>query len=369
MNSYRAHIECNCSERELIDTFNFLDAVLHKEHGFQAGSDWVPSFTFCLQELGEGYQRHVPSSPEAILSEVKRFLRFGLGDLERTQIVLTVTIEDDAGLDIFTYRYFFLIINKLLRKQDRAYIDCPDTYYHKVGSYFFLQTLSQAPVELWRRGAGGREKKLLQNFSLSSEWLPAMYLPKRSSELYRVLENPLFKDIESLKTALQTCHEHANRLNFAQEKELCNKTVQEQYAFCLGRYFSYWLNGMLSEIEISEQLYSTPGISQLLFALLCKKILGQKKRPGQRDAEKLLEICRDFGDCILQVAENIVSHTEGGVLSVRINDNWGKIEDVFQAKNQGSARWYMRISLVDFSRGSILDNIKGKSGVNGLGNR
>lgn len=366
MNSYRAHIECNCSERELIDTFNFLDAVLHKEHGFQAGSDWVPSFTFCLQELGEGYQRHVPSSPEAILSEVKRFLRFGLGDLERTQIVLTVTIEDDAGLDIFTYRYFFLIINKLLRKQDRAYIDCPDTYYHKVGSYFFLQTLSQAPVELWRRGAGGREKKLLQNFSLSSEWLPAMYLPKRSSELYRVLENPLFKDIESLKTALQTCHEHANRLNFAQEKELCNKTVQEQYAFCLGRYFSYWLNGMLSEIEISEQLYSTPGISQLLFALLCKKILGQKKRPGQRDAEKLLEICRDFGDCILQVAENIVSHTEGGVLSVRINDNWGKIEDVFQAKNQGSARWYMRISLVDFSRGSILDNIKGKSGVNGL---
>ena len=42
MNSYRAHIECNCSERELIDTFNFLDAVLHKEHGFQAGSDWVP---------------------------------------------------------------------------------------------------------------------------------------------------------------------------------------------------------------------------------------------------------------------------------------------------------------------------------------
>lgn len=366
MDRYRAYVECKCSEHVLIDAFNFLYAVFHKDPAFRAGPGWASSFAFRLLEIGEGYRRHVVSSPKAPLSQARRFLGFGPGDLARTQIVLTITIEDDAELDIFTYRYLFLIMNTLLREQDRVYLDCPDAYYHKIGSYFFLQTLSQAPVELRQRRADGMEKKLPQDFSLSSEWLPAIYLRNRSSEFYEVLANPLFKNIEGLKAALQTHLENAGRLYFAQDNELWNKPVREQYTSCLERYFTGWLNGMLSETEIAERLYSTPGISQLLFALLCGKMWGQKNRPSQREAEKLLEICCDFGDCVLQVAENIVSHTEGGVLSVRINDNWDKIKGVFQAKDPKSARWYMRISLVDFSQSSILDNVKEKSGVDGL---
>lgn len=363
MDSYRAYIECTCSEHVLIDVFNFLDEVFHREYAFQAGLDWAPSFAFRLLELRRGYRPYTVSSPEATISQVKRFLSFGQDDLDRTQIILTITIEDDAELDIFTYRYFFLILNKLLRKQDRAYLDCPDVYYHKIGSYFFLQTLSQASVELRQRSVGGKAKKLPQVFSLSSEWLPAIYLHNRSSEVYEVLANPLFKNIEGLKAALQTHRENAGRLSFSQDSGLRRKPVREQYASCLEHYFAGWLSGMLAEIEIAERLYSTPGISQLLFALLCGKIWGQKKRPSLHDAEKLLEICCDFGDCILQVAENIVSHTEGGVLSVRINDNWDKIKDVFKAKHPETANWYMRISLVDFSRSSILDNVKRKSGI------
>lgn len=372
MDGYRAYIECKCSEDVLIDTFNFLDAVFHKEYVFPAGLDWDPSFAFRLLSLGEGCQRHTVSGPETALAQARRFLSFGLDDLYRTQIVLTIMIENDADLDIFTYRYFFLIVNKLLRKQDQAYLDCPDVYYHKVGSYFFLQTLSQAPVELRQRRTGEKEKKLPQDFSLSSEWLPAIYLHNRNSELYDVLANPLFKSTEDLKAALQTRRKNAGRLYFAKDSILWKKPVQEQYVSCLKRYFTRWLNGMLSkseiveESEIVERLYSTPGISQLLFALLCRKIWEQKNQPNRHDAEKLLEISCDFGDCILQVAENIVSHTEGGVLSVRINDNWDKIKDVFQAKAPESAHWYMRISLVDFSRSSILDNVKGKAGVDGL---
>lgn len=365
MTSYGAYIEFKCNECVLIDVFNFLDAVFHTEHGSRAESGWTPSFAFRLLQFGGRYQRHTVSSPEINLSQAKRFLSFGPDDLARTQIVLTVMIEDDTKLDIFTYRYFFLIMNKLLRKQDRAYLDCPDTYYHKIGSYFFLQTLSQAPVKLLRRGGRGKEKKLPQKFSLSSEWLPAIYLSNRNSELYEVLANPLFKSVEGLETALQTQREDTGRLDF-KDSGLEEKLTRERYTFCLERYFTGWLNGMLSEAGIAERLYSTPGISQLLFALLCGKIWRQDDRPSQRDAERLLEICCDFGDCVLQVAENIVSHTQGGVLSVRINDNWDKVKDVFQAKGPERARRYMRISLVDFSRCSILDNVKGKSGIDGL---
>lgn len=370
MTNYEAHIECKCNECVLIDAFNFLNAVLHAEHDVQAKLGWTPSFMFCLLQFGETYHRDIVASPRDSLSHAMRFLGFGTDDLERTRIVLTVTVGDDTDLDIFSYRYFFLILNKLLRKQDRAYLDCPDTYYHKVGSYFFLQALSPALVELRQCGADGKEKSLPQDFSLSSEWLPAIYLCSRSSELYKALANPLFKNIKGLEEAIHTYSEKAGRLYFGQRKETTQEPTQEptqeQYAVWLKSYFTGWLNGMLSETKIAERLYSTPGISQLLFALLCKKMWGQKKRPSQRDAERLLEICCDLGVCVLQVAENIVGHTEGGVLSVRINDNWKKIEDVFQAKGPKSANWYMRISLVDFSRSSILDNIKKKSGIDGL---
>lgn len=361
MDGYRAYIGCECDERTLIDVFNFLDAVFHKEHVFQAEPGGDPSFSFYLEVPGKGSRESAGPS-----AEIERFLCFDASELERARVFLTITVKDDTKLDIFTYRYLFLMINKLLRKQDRAYLDCSDAYYHKVGSYFFFQVLSQVPVELQYRKDGGQSIKLPQSFSLSSEWLPAIYLPSsRDRDAYTVLVNPLFKDVNVLKKALQT-HRDVDRLDFRQDRGLWGKPLQERYASCLERYFTGWLNGMLSEVEITERLYSTPGISQLLFAMLCRNMLGQRKRLCQRDVEKLLDICCDFGDCILQVAENIVSHTEGGVLSVRINDNWDKIGNVFQKKESGSARQYMRISLVDFSRNSILDNVKKKSQINGL---
>lgn len=361
MNSYKVCIECVCTEHVLIDVFNFIDAAFYKEHRFHVKQGDMPSFKFRLQKFDGKLQQSTSST-----SEMEHFLNLNQNELEQTQISLTIAIENDADLDVFTYRYLFLIINKLLRKQDQVSLDCPDSYYHKVGSYFFFQTLSQASVEIRRRGTDGRTKKLPQSFSLSSEWLPAIYLPN-SRESYTVLANPLFNgNIEELKRILQTSQEKADRLNFKQYLRLWEKPPQERYAFCLERYFESWLNGMLSEIEIAERLYSTPGISQLLFALLCRKMLGRGEHLCQRDAEKLLEICCDLGDCILQVAENIVSHTEGGVLSVRINDNWDKIREIFEVKNPGSARWYMRISLVDFSRNSILDNVTTKSKIDKL---
>lgn len=366
MDGYKALIECICSERSLIDVFNFLNAVFHKDIYSQNKLSLVPTFAFHLSELGEEKQQHKGTSPEINLSNMKRFLGFGQNDLDRTQIVLTITVEDDTDLDIFTYRYFFLILNKLLRKQDLAYLDCPDIYYHKVGSYFFLQTLSQAPVEVRQRKDGGKSKKLPQDFSLSSEWLPAIYLCNRNSELYKVLANPLFNSMDELKTALQSHSNKGSRLYFAQYEKLREKPLREQYTFCLKHYFMGWLNGMISESKVTERLQSAPGIAQLLFALLCRKIRGYNRQLSWRDAEMLLDICFDFGDCILQVAENIVSHTEGGVLSVRINDNWEKIRHLFQPKNPEKARWYMRISLVDYSHRSILDNVKAKSGIEGL---
>ncbi len=84
MDSYKAYVECKCSEHMLIDAFNFLYAVFHKEHVFQISSGWTPSFAFCLQKFRGGYQRHVVSSPETALSQAKRFLNFRPDELAQT---------------------------------------------------------------------------------------------------------------------------------------------------------------------------------------------------------------------------------------------------------------------------------------------
>lgn len=125
----------------------------------------------------------------------------------------------------------------------------------------------------------GTAKRLPQRFSLSSEWLPSIYLPSSSSDVYEVLANPLFQDVESLKGALGVCSQQAGRLSFEEDVLESPKTTRELYTYCLKQYFTGWLNDfneILSAVEIEDRLYSTSGISQLLFAMLFKKcgILG-----------------------------------------------------------------------------------------------
>lgn len=367
MIKYEAHIICRCDEKAFIDSFRFLNAAFHKDHalGFDPKQEHAFKF-YVLENLGKRRRGDYLGGESGSLA-MERLIHFENNDLDQTRILFTIKIENDADLDVFSYRYFFLITNQLLRGQDQVRFDCPDTYYHKTGSYFFLQTLSQGQGILFKHSSEGKIKSLPQRFSLSSEWFPAIYLSAQNSEIYEILANPIFKDIEELKATLGKNPGGSGRLDFTSDTKRFSRPLKEQYVLCLKQYFASWLNGMLAEITIAERLYSVSGIAQLLFAILCRNFWGKSGRLDKGRVEKLLDICCDFGDCILQVAENIVSHTEGGVLSIRVNDNWGKIERAFRAKGTAAgSRWYMRISLVDVSRRSILDNIKQKSTIAAL---
>lgn len=369
---YRVEVECMCNEQALISAFNLLNIALNKRNDLSNGViDNLPFEFRILVNSHEGYRKLISES-KSELSDLEckdYYVSLPSETLNRTQIVLTIKIESDDDVDIFTYRYFFLIVNQLLRKDDIVYFECPETYYHKVGSYFFLQTLSKHSVTIKQRMPDGTAKRLPQRFSLSSEWLPSIYLPSSSSDVYEVLANPLFQDVESLKGALGVCSQQAGRLSFEEDVLESPKTTRELYTYCLKQYFTGWLNDfneILSAVEIEDRLYSTSGISQLLFAMLFKKMWNSGSPYSRNEIERLLEVCCDFGDCILQVAENIISHTNGGVLSVRINDNWEKIKNTFQKKGEEKTRWYMRISLVDFSENGILDNVQEKSRIGDL---
>lgn len=369
MIKYEAHIFCKCDENAFIDSFYFLSAVFHKDHTPEFDPKQEHAFQFQMHAPEEAEKRQQRERPEHENDPIamERVLRFEKKDLAQVRFAFTVEIEDDTELDVFSYRYFFLITNQLLRRQDRVLFDCPDTYYHKTGSYFFLQTLSQGQGVLFKHSSEEGIKSLPQRFSLSREWFPAIYLPAQNSEVYETLANPIFKDVTELKGILDKKAEDSGRLDFTNDGGFFARPLKEQYALCLKRYFINWLDGMLAGIDIAERLYSVSGIAQLLFAILCRNFWGKSTGLDKGKIEKLLDICCDFGDCILQVAENIVSHTEGGVLNIRVNDNWGKIKGAFRAKEDVAGnRWYMRISLVDVSGKSILDNIKQKSSITAL---
>ncbi len=363
---YEAHITCECVEKAFIDLFLFLGSALRHKKSMRFEPQQNPSFRFQFLDRTGALQPRVQKQDNANCSELEQFIGLSREVLEQTKIILTIKVNDDAGLDIFSYRYLFLITNQLLRKQDRVYFDCPDAYYHKIGSYLFLQTLPKDQKVLLLHKNGEKKKRLPQAFSLSPEWFPAIYLSNKDKALYEILANPLFRNTGELKAALDMCAEKANRLDFTDVACPKSMTAKGKYTEYLKCYFAGWIHEMLSELSIEERLCSVSGIAQLLFSILCKNIWKNADLLDKDKAEKLLDICCDFGDCIIQVAENIVSHTEGGVLSIRINDNWSKVKETFHIKEDVRSHWYMRISLVDFSENSILDNVRRKSGIEAL---
>lgn len=158
---YRVEVECMCNEQALISAFNFLNIALNKRNDLSDGViDNLPFEFRIFVNSHEGYRKLISES-ESELSDLEckdYFVSLPSETLNRTQIVLTIKIESDDDVDIFTYRYFFLIVNQLLRKDDIVYFECPETYYHKVGSYFFYKHFRNIQLQLSRECQMVRQK-------------------------------------------------------------------------------------------------------------------------------------------------------------------------------------------------------------------
>lgn len=369
MSSYVIHITCNCGDHELANVFNFLDRIIKKKE--------------CLPKALRAFypfQTEIVVVPEARRPD--RWFMVGISqaekispaqmedlDLEHASILLTVHIENDGSSDVFSYRYLFLTINHLLREQDMVSLDCSNAYYHKIASYFILQVLSSKCV-IFHQETG---KALARKFRLSFEWFPAVYLSEEHNELYEILANPLFDNTADLAAALNETS--SEKINYTPQA-VGRRDLKSLYRKYLQICFARWIGSDLRGSALGRRLNNVPGMAQLLFALMFRNysITAQKGRGRQQKPrweenklDRLLEICCDFSDCILQVAENIVSHTKGGELVIRFNNNWNKLQDTFRFEPAPSKNdWYMRISLTDYSQAGILDTVKSKLGVDGL---
>lgn len=375
MFNYVMHFTCDCSDASLIQVFNYL-ARLDTNGGGQTlptKSNWhstyeLPSY-LCSNDCFSSQDK------QRILSKINSFpLAKQHVDPEKTIIMLTVEIPfDERQIDVFSYRYLIMIIRRILRPQDFAVIKCDFQHYSKIGSYFILEASQseQLMAYLTDGSKGDRLVTMPKVVSLSPEWLPAIYLNSENSKCFEVLNNPLFDNDKTIENALlsfnaQRESTERSRIDYREELTKFTKETGIYYKGYFRKCFVEWIDGRITDFSIIKRLNSVSGMAQLLFALMYKNLYREKILDGSTsELENLLETCCDFSDCILQAAENAVNHSNGGVLSIRINNNWDKIADTFLPRDKGHKNLsrYMRISLVDHSEDGIINTIRKKDGL------
>ena len=382
MYKYIIHFRCQCREESFIELFNYLNGLLNKGDAENCTSLSSMHTTYLLPDDIRRVNRISKWGKQVIASQIENFVPVSHPQhINLSQAIILVSVDipwNDRALDIFSYRYLLLII-QLLREQDLAVISCDQEYYNRIGSYFILEALSSNQLFAYVTYPKKAPKLIPfpQVVTVSPEWFPAIRLGPDSIDVYDVLNNPLFESDAAVYQAL-TAHRNdreKNKINLPDELKARIKEIptspQNLYRIYFQCCFERWYNGIISDTPLAKQLRHVSGMAQLLFAAMCRNLYGSKNSSNigvtTQKLEELLEACCDFSDCIMQVAENIVSHTNGGVLSIRINDKWDKISGAFAVESmRDSFDKYVRISLVDYSDRDILANIKEKAHIEGL---
>ena len=378
MFDYVLHFTSDCSETNFIELFNFLNDIRKNEDRkpYPAKSQWhstyeIPKYLSQSSSLNN-------REKQKLVSQITKFKSFSQDvNPQNTIILLTVAIPfDESHLDVFTYRYLVMISRQLLRPQDIVVVKCDSQHYNKIGSYFILEALQsgQLTAFLTEKDRINRLIPMPKVVSLSPEWFPAIYLSASNSTVYEVLNNPLFDSDEAIKAVLDSFKSNSekNRIDYRDVHISDSKNSKMHYRGYFQRCFAAWIDEGVLGLPITNRINSVSGMAQLLFAAMFRNLYKDKILvPNADNADKfenLLETCCDFSDCILQAAENMVSHSKGGVLSIRINENWSKVSDTFIPCNTGKKDIgrYVRISLVDFSDDGILNTIQKKNRIENI---
>lgn len=400
---YLIHITCRSEESSFADLFNSFAAVYSRQQDIIFENEH-PTIMKDMALKRLKYSLEVYPCPDGIsisninearqhVIEVNQDINTYKGNrpvynhlnrsiLKYAHILLTVEKDLEPDSDpIAAYRYLMLFVNHFMRSGDVVFLNCDRTFLFRILPYFTLQRLvpprhcfflsyfqeniaslpSQVPGK-WRQPT-------------STEWLPAIFISNRYSEAFDLLANTLYSSREELL-------DESIKVNFSAETPdilttIMNKQFpksnfqdlkeQEHRAreFLVREYYKYLISFFRSKMKndplldpsgnLLDRFLYLPGLVQLLFSMLvCNS-------RNLEDANQLLDKSCDLGECILQIAENAKLHSYGGVLSVRINDNWANIPEEFgrDLKKERQDK-YLRVSLVDFSKSGITDNIMKK---------
>lgn len=293
-----------------------------------------------------------------------------------TTVIVDVLVDDnDYQIDIFSYRYLFLLKNRIMNKNDFLVISCDNIYYNKVASLMFFQNILDNNFFAYDT-TNYKIKNFPFQLSVSSEWFPIMSFSRNESgHIFDVLNAPLFKSKNHLANILteykrfleEKSDTDKNTINFkAIYQQIGNNYISDRIRAYLYICVAIWLKDVKEDLIklIEKHILYMPALSTLLLAIQIKYISkNNSKIINEEVVENLINICCDFSEGILQIIENMICHSEGGCFLFRLNDNLDKIRNEFEFNEISDISNYMRISLLDYSDCGIVENIKKKGNL------
>ena len=353
------YITCNHSKEDYYETFSALQAIEDRKN--------VPNVSWWKNHT-KTFESSSPNNPSKIeiayinnIYSNKEF--YEITDYSfhpDTTIVLSILPSEKTSQDdIYCYKFFSLLKKRFFSSENRIiFFNYNKTEIFKIVSYLLFEYIYTDNVFcLW-------EEKEYSTYNLpykiapSREWLPIIPL---NSAIFEILKTgyPLSQLLDVSFTVSSNGLIDLSKFI----TELASKNFYLTYFKIL---VSCWINKH-PEIKLfldDNKSKSIPLLSLLIFILQYMK--NQVPKKNDSELEKLLDVSCDYGEGLLQLAENVLYHSQGGVLSVRLNDNKHKIEEYFDKKYYKDNEWYLRMSISDYSNNTIIDNIKLKGNIENL---
>lgn len=362
------HISCNNSCAEFIRIFNSLKEFL-KELDIKEIKGLNYSIFRC-EETRKKNLINIIKSGKLISSEFipSRFSK-------KPTIIIDIMIpDDDSNIDNLDYRYLVMISNVLLDENDIVLITCSYVYYNKIGSFFILENIKNRNKYYSYTGKTTETPKavsLPMNVSISNEWFPVLSLNKNTNIL-NLINSPLhIGNNFSLSQVLNSVNTYSrevkgiidfNRIVSANY----NHKKERMYSIVMIVFISKWLQRFRDTKEfkeIEEWLLNESALTVLLFSIQLNKLFPSPSNVIDiKAAKKLLLLCSDYSEGLFQLIENLYNYSNGGVFTLRVNDNLEKIASTFELTNNSndSLIHYIRMSLIDYSNLGIRDSINKK---------
>lgn len=277
-------------------------------------------------------------------------------DIKKTKIVLNLSNDYDETIDdIYNYKYFILLQKNCFEANNRfIYFDYSESEIFKIASYINFNYIDTNNIFGFNQKMTKSVSILPKKFSISEEWLPAIYIDE---EILEILRNNY--NISEILNTTNIITDDQKKVDF---EKLYNHHKKENRRLlylkvCINLWIKKYKNieKIVKDKIIEDKLNSLPLFALLLFLLQCLKY--GFKDYNIDEIYKLIDISCDYSEGMLQLAENTLNHSNGGVLSVRLNNNKYKLNIKTDIKC-----WYLRMSVCDFSTSSIVDNIKKKIG-------
>lgn len=354
------YISCEPKEDIFISVFNFLKNYIEKD---VLPNNNSKEFSHSFYNVKSNENKHT------LINNLKHrnFQESSYVSAKDSVIIIDVIIpDDDSKIDTFFYRYLFVLKNQLLRENDVIVFTCNNLYYNKISSFVLFENIFSESLFAYDTSEL-KAKRFPTKYSVSSEWFPAMSFSKNDkNSLYDILSLPLYKSTEQFLQIIEEYKQNNPNLSmvFHYSKNSGIEQTIKTYFFTSVLYWLQEIDDSTTKF-ISQYASSVSTLTILILAIQIKFINKKQKNIFTiEDIEKLINISCDFSEGILQIIENMISHSSGGCFLLRLNHNLEKINSQYiYDKNDLKIQSYLRVSIVDYSEEGIVKSIKEKSGI------